>query len=277
MILWHGLVFPIVDSKLPLETRFILQPRRTVITISHGHGPSPPKRVTVRRGYITEEGILGLHRLIKNCPNLQSLHLTLMMENSAMTIAAWQVLLSNLPCHLQRLINPLLEPRRMNPNLVIFVLNHRHCVPITWELPFWELPLGEIAHASALVSLHYTCYSEASSDTLGCMRRCLQGCTNLPLDHGLDSKTSTILQELHLNFSGKVISESNNMLAFLNRRCPVEADTAAPDHLSAQHPQCKMILVTLHFENRLTRVTIWPRMRGVVNNAPATTFTTDWL
>ena len=47
-----------------------------------------------------------------------------------------------------------------------------------------------------LVSLHFfrsctkrcvvghTCYSEASSDTLGCMQRCLQGCTNLRSGNG---------------------------------------------------------------------------------------------
>ena len=77
----------------------------------------------VRKGYITDQGILGIHRLIKQCPMLRRLDLTLTMENSALTIAAWQILLSGLP------------PGLLHLTLMLFVLNHRHFVPIVWELP----------------------------------------------------------------------------------------------------------------------------------------------
>ena len=79
-------------------------------------GASPPV-------HLTDRGLMGIRQLVLRSPNLQHLHLALIMEAGPLVVAAWQLLLAALPETIVTL------------TLVCFVINHRHFVPLTWSLP----------------------------------------------------------------------------------------------------------------------------------------------
>jgi hypothetical protein len=73
--------------------------------------------------HLTERGLMGIHHLIRICPQLSNVHLVFIMEANALVVAAWQLLLYALP------------PTVCALTLVCFVINHRHFVPLAWHLP----------------------------------------------------------------------------------------------------------------------------------------------
>ena len=73
--------------------------------------------------HLTDRGLMGIRQLVLRSPNLQHLHLALVMEAGPLVVAPWQLLLAALPETIVSL------------TIVCFVINHRHFVPLAWSLP----------------------------------------------------------------------------------------------------------------------------------------------
>ena len=77
---------------------------------------------------VSEWGVLGIRQLLLCTPHLRTLHVSLVMDSSALLVGAWQMLLTILPITLESLC------------VVCFLGDHQNFLPLTWKrVCFWQM------------------------------------------------------------------------------------------------------------------------------------------